>query len=394
MKVRPIDILALHLNAGRIEGNEQIYFSSILSNRSHILKSIDILVKADLLKLENSIEISLPKLTKPDLESILKKANLKKSGNKPVLIKRIIENIDYINSQNINIDLPTVYTPTTKGQELIEETGYIKHFGEPSSIISMERAQSIINNSTEKNIVDKIEYIYLFEIKRLYKDKPIPKTHLNISNNISYYFHNLADYYIAIQEYEKARKYYHLTGFISTIFYDLEILKDNHSHFYDYEGNFKVFSPTLHAYGILDVYEQLIYVHELSNEEIYELFLHDVSEYYKPDEEYSKFYIYGTILKALKENTDELSFNFKNYIETNYPYEKSKYETLYDHKDYDTTLATNLKTLLDNDVNINVEIVKETGEVYMYISQSERERIFESELIDYITNKEQNSEDN
>lgn len=221
MKVRPIDILALHLNAGRIVGNEQIHFSSILSNRSNILKSIDILVKADLLKLENSIEISLPKLTKPDLESILRKAKLKKSGLKQVLIERIIENIDYINSQNINIDLPTVYSPTKKGLELIEETGYIKHFGEPSSLISMERAQGIINNSTEKNIVDKIEYIYLFEIKRLYQDEPIPKYYHRITNNISFYFHDLADYYKSILEYEKSRKYYHLSQYISILIWKI-----------------------------------------------------------------------------------------------------------------------------------------------------------------------------
>ncbi|RTX74376.1 hypothetical protein CD117_02930 [Mammaliicoccus sciuri] len=393
MKVRPIDILALHLNAGRIEGNEQIYFSSILSNRSHILKSIEILVKADLLKLENSIEISLPKLTKPDLESILKKANLKKSGNKPVLIERIIENIAYINSQNINIDLPTVYIPTTKGQELIEETGYIKHFGEPSSIISMERAQSIINNSTEKNIVDKIEYIYLFEIKRLYQVEPIPKYYHKITNNISFYFQDLADYYKSILEYEKSRKYYHLSQHIS-IYIDLENLKIDHGHFYNYEGDLKEYSLSNMPYGLSDIYEQLIYIDELTNEQIFELFIGDISEYYTPIKEFSRFFIEGNITKVKKEDMNEVCLNFIKYLEIEYPYEKSKFETSYGHKDYDTTLATNLKTLLDNDVNINVEIVKETGEVYMYISQSERERIFESELIDYITNNEQNSEDN
>ncbi len=394
MNVRPIDILALHINVGRIVGNEQTYFSFRLSNRSDVLKSIDKLVKAELIKLENSIEISLPKLSKSDLESILKKAKLKKSGNKPVLIERIIENIDYINSQNIHIDLPTVYTPTKKGIELIEETKYIKHFGASSSIISMERAQGIINKSAEKNIEDKIEYIYLFEIKRLYKDKPIPKYHYDVTNNISYFFQELADYYKFIHEYEKSRKYYHLHGFISTIFYNLERLKDDHGYFYDYENNFKEFFSSIISYGLLDIYEQLIYIDELSNEEIFKLFINDVKEYYIPDEEFSRFYIYGTILSVKKESSDDLSLNFKNYIDTNYPYEKSKYVTSYEYKDYDTVLATNLKSLLENDIDINVEIEKETGEVYMYISQNERERIFESGLIDYITNKDGNSEKN
>ncbi|MEB8263398.1 SAP domain-containing protein [Mammaliicoccus sciuri] len=384
MKVRPIDILALHLNAGRIEGNEQIYFSSILSNRSHILKSIDILVKADLLKLENSIEISLPKLTKPDLESILKKANLKKSGNKPVLIERIIENIDYINSQNINIDLPTVYTPTTKGQELIEETGYIEHFGEPSSIISMERAQSIINNSTEKNIVDKIEYIYLFEIKRLYQVESIPKYYHKNTNNISFYFQDLADYYKSILEYEKSRKYYHLSQHIS-IYIDLENLKIDHGHFYNYEGDLKEYSLSNMPYCLSDIYEQLIYIDELTNEQIFELFIGDISEYYKPIKEFSRFFIDGNITKVKKEDMNEVCSNFIKYLEIEYPYEKPKYETSYERKNYDTVLTSNLKTLMDNNVGISVDIDMQTGGVYMYLEDSEIEKLLKIENIENLT---------
>ncbi len=381
MKVRPIDILALHLNAGRIEGNEQIYFSSILSNRSNILKSIDILVKADLLKLEKSIEISLPKLTKPNLESILKKAKLKKSGNKPVLIERIIENIDYINSQNINIDLPTVYTPTTKGLELIEETGYIKHFGEPSSIISMERAQSIINDSTEKHIVDKIEYIYLFEIKRLYQVEPIPKYYHKITNNISFYFQGLADYYKSILEYEKSRKYYHLSQHIS-IYIDLENLKIDHGHFYNYEGDLKEYSLSNMPYGLSDIYEQLIYIDELTNEQIFELFIGDISEYYKPIKEFSRFFIDGNITKVKKEDMNEVCSNFIKYLEIEYPYEKPKYETSYERKNYDTVLTSNLKTLMDNNVDISVDIDMQTGGVYMYLEDLEIEKLLKIENIE------------
>ncbi|OAO18534.1 SAP domain-containing protein [Mammaliicoccus lentus] len=384
MKVRPIDILALHLNAGRIVGNEQIHFSSILSNRSNILKSIDILVKADLLKLENSIEISLPKLTKPDLESILRKAKLKKSGLKQVLIERIIENIDYINSQNINIDLPTVYSPTKKGLELIEETGYIKHFGEPSSLISMERAQGIINNSTEKNIVDKIEYIYLFEIKRLYQDEPIPKYYHRITNNISFYFHDLADYYKSILEYEKSRKYYHLSQYIS-IYIDLENLKIDHGHFYNYEGVLKEYSISNMPYGLSDIYEQLIYIDELSNEKIFELFIDDISEYYTPNKEFSRFFIDGNITKVRKEDMNEVCSNFIKYLEIEYPYEKPKYETSYEHKNYDTVLTSNLKTLMDNNVDISVDIDMHTGGVYMYLEDSEMEKLLKIENIEDLT---------
>ncbi|UTI85158.1 hypothetical protein NIT60_14895 [Mammaliicoccus sciuri] len=163
----------------------------------------------------------------------------------------------------------------------------------------MERAQNIINNSTEKNIVDKIEYIYLFEIKRLYQVEPIPKYYHKITNNISFYFQDLADYYKSILEYEKSRKYYHLSQHIS-IYIDLENLKIDHGHFYNYEGDLKEYSLSNKPYGLSDIYEQLIYIDELTNEQIFELFIGDISEYYKPIKEFSRFFIDGNITKVKK----------------------------------------------------------------------------------------------
>lgn len=384
MKVRPIDILALHMNADRIVGNELTYYTLRLSTRSDVLKSIDKLVKAELLKLENSIEISLPKLTKPDLESILKKAKLKISGNKPDLIERIIENIDYINSQNIKINLPTVYTPTKNGVELIEKTEYIKHFGSPSPIISLERAYGIINKSTEKNIEDKIEYIYLFEINILYEEEPIPKSRHAITKNISYYFQNLADYYKSILEYENSRKYYHLSQHLN-IYSDLKSLKVDHGYFYNYEGNLNEYSITYMPYGLSDIYEQLIYIDELSNDEIFKLFIEDIAEYYTPNKEFSRFFIDGSIAKVRKEDMDEVCSNFMKYLEIEYPYKKPKYETSYEHKTYDTVLMSNLKTLMDNNVDISVDIDMHTGGVYMYLEDSEKEKLLEIENIEDLT---------
>lgn len=383
MKIEPIDISVLHTNANRLQGNEDIYAAHFrLNNRKRILKSIDKLVKANFLKLENSLEVSLPRLTKPDLESILTKAKIKKTGNKPVLVERIIENIDYINSQNIDIDLPTVYMPTAEGLELIEETKYIVHFSRGTSGLSIERAYNIIKECEEENIKDKIEYIYLYEIERLYKTKPIPKTYHDTSNNIYFYFDGLAAYYKEIEVYDKSIKYYHLAHYLFTQD-TIERLENNPNSFYNYEGELDLHFLDAMPYGMDEVYEKLLYIDELSNDELFNLYIEDVSEYYTPKEDFSRVFINHNIAKAKKNDIeiDKIVSDFKKWFVTNYPYNELKVQNSYKHKETDTVLTTNLKTLLENDVDLKVEIVKESGEVYIYIDQDERERIFESELV-------------
>ncbi|MEB6232536.1 SAP domain-containing protein [Mammaliicoccus sciuri] len=383
MKIEPIDISVLHTNANRLQGNEDIYAHFKLNNRKRILKSIDKLVLANLLKLENSLEVSLPRLTKPDLISILKKAKIKSSGNKPALIERIIENIDYINGQNIEIDLPTVYMPTAEGLELIEETKYIVHFSRGTSGLSIERAYNIIKECEEENIKDKIEYIYLCEIARLHKSKPIPKVYHDTSNNIYFYFSDLADYYKQIEEYDKSIKYYHLAQYLN-IYDTIETLENNPNSFYNYEGELDLHFLNAMPYGMDEVYEKLLYIDELSNDELFHLYIEDVSEYYTPKEDFSRVFINHNIAKAKKNDIeiDKIVSDFKKWFVTNYPYNELKVQNSYEHKETDTVLTTNLKTLLENDVDIKLEIVKESGEVYIYIDQDERERIFESELVD------------
>lgn len=384
MKIEPIDILVLHTNANRLQDKEDIYAAHFkLNNRKRILKSIDKLVQANLLKLENSLEVSLPRLTKPDLESILTKAKIKKTGTKPVLVERIIENIDYINSQNIEIDLPTVYMPTAEGLELIKETKYIVHFSRGSSVLSIERAYNIIKECESRNIKDKIEYIYLYEIERLHKTKPIPKVYHDTSNNIYFYFNGLAAYYKEIEEYDKSIKYYHLAQYLYT--YDtIERLENNPNSFYNYEGELELHFLDAMPYGMDEVYEKLLYIDELSNDELFNLYIEDVSEYYTPKEDFSRVFINHNIAKAKKNDIeiDKIVSDFKKWFVTNYPYNELKVQNSYEHKETDTVLTTNLKTLLENDVDIKVEIVKESGEVYIYIDQDERERIFKSELVD------------
>lgn len=387
MQINPIDILVLHTNANRLQEKEDIYVTHTLRNRERILKSIDKLVQANLLKLENSLEISLPRLKKTELESILTKAKIKKTGTKPVLVERIIENIDYINRQNIEIDLPTVYMPTAEGLELIKETKYIVHFSRGSSVLSIERAYNIIKECESKNVKDKIEYIFLYEIERIYKVNPFPDGYNDLKNNLNFYFRDFASYYKDIEDYSKSRKYYNLAQFLE-IYYKLKSLDNDNGCIYNYNGEFNLHFIDTMPFGMEEVYEKFLYIDELTNDELFNLYIEDVSEYYEPEEEFSRIFINHSIAKSKRNNEEinEAISDLKKYCSINYPFEEPKYKKSYSNNSFDTFLTTSLKKLLENDIDVKVEIVKETGEVYIGIDQSESKRIFETELFDKLNN--------
>lgn len=164
----------------------------------------------------------------------------------------------------------------------------------------------------------------------------------------------------------------------------IERLENNPNSFYNYKGELDLHFLDAMPYGMDEVYEKLLYIDELSNDELFNLYIEDVSEYYTPKEDFSRVFINYNIAKAKKNDIeiDKIVSDFKKWFVTNYPYSELKVQNSYEHKETDTVLTTNLKTLLENDVDIKVEIVKESGEVYIYIDQDERERIFESELVD------------
>lgn len=103
MSVNARDLLVLHTNVNRLVG-EEIFANKCLAN--------------------NDFEVSIYKKTRPELQSILKSFGIKTTGNKPELIKRIDDNYHIID----NLDLPYVYIPTKKGEEILKKTEYLTSF--------------------------------------------------------------------------------------------------------------------------------------------------------------------------------------------------------------------------------------------------------------------------
>lgn len=124
MSVNARDLLVLHTNVNRLVG-EEIFANKYLANNDfEIINSIKKLIEAKLLSTTNDFEVSIYKKTRPELQSILKSFGIKTTGNKPELIKRIDDNYHIID----NLDLPYVYIPTKKGEEILKKTEYLTSF--------------------------------------------------------------------------------------------------------------------------------------------------------------------------------------------------------------------------------------------------------------------------
>lgn len=124
MSVNARDLLVLHTNVNRLDGEEIFANKCLANNDFEIINSIKKLIEAKLLSTTNDFEVSIYKKTRPELQSILKSFGIKTTGNKPELIKRIDDNYHIID----NLDLPYVYIPTKKGEEILKKTEYLTSF--------------------------------------------------------------------------------------------------------------------------------------------------------------------------------------------------------------------------------------------------------------------------
>jgi hypothetical protein len=124
VSVNARDLLVLHTNVNRLVGEEIFANKCLANNDFEIINSIKKLIEAKLLSTTNDFEVSIYKKTRPELQSILKSFGIKTTGNKPELIKRIDDNYHIID----NLDLPYVYIPTKKGEEILKKTEYLTSF--------------------------------------------------------------------------------------------------------------------------------------------------------------------------------------------------------------------------------------------------------------------------
>ncbi|WP_219728776.1 SAP domain-containing protein, partial [Mammaliicoccus sciuri] len=143
MNLPVYDLLALHININRTEGNESNpnYFTD---NNINVMQRLKVLQENEYLTLKTDPTYSLQKLKIPELKDILRANNLKLTGKKQDLINRILDNLQSIDSNTLN--LPAVYVATDKGKDLIEKTPYVKYFLN-EYLIGLSRAHQILKSN-------------------------------------------------------------------------------------------------------------------------------------------------------------------------------------------------------------------------------------------------------
>ncbi|OIS50170.1 DNA-binding protein [Staphylococcus equorum] len=389
MNLNANDLLILHKIVTRTVDEGPYYSSYLEDNNIDIQKSIDKLIDKKILVKDNTLEINLNKIKNTKLSELLKNAGLKVAGNKNELVSRIIDNIDNVKASNEVFELPLVYTATEKGNQLLHETKYIPHF--ENNDISLPLAHKIAKNYISSSSEDKVIAIYNYEIKRLYELNPynydLQRTYEALGN---YYFRQKSDS-------ENAILYYHLSYSIN-INETFEDLKSSSYFYYDLEGNFekdrlKRKLTSYSYYEMLEIYNQLIFIDELSNERIHNLFVEDISNYYPLDEELSKKLIDYLIAVIKKDNENEqLAFaKILEFIEDNGIIDKKEVEEHYnyintleyseeDEVEDGVTFRTSLNKLIDKNLDVEVEIDVDSGELFLFLGENDVKVLVEEEL--------------
>ncbi|MFO3693017.1 SAP domain-containing protein [Staphylococcus felis] len=279
------DYLALHRNVNRIVGNEFIDNTVEINSSINLKKSIENLIDNGYLYISEEPNITLQKLKVPELKEILRNNNLKVGGNKPQLIERILENYSSIKIDN---ELPKVYKATEKGMDLIQNTNYIDHFAN-NYAISLIRATAIAQNDINSD--DKIEFIYLHEVKRLLNDNDISELNLVLHSLVIYYQKNSNDK-------DKIRQFTNISHYTS-------VLRniDDESRYYGIPVSEYVLSASQNE----KFYESLLLVDKIPPNVFVELFMKDVENFYNKTMPYTKEVAQYLVADVLKDNNTKSS---------------------------------------------------------------------------------------
>ncbi|MDU9418926.1 SAP domain-containing protein [Staphylococcus lloydii] len=380
MNLNVQDLLVLHENVNRNVGDERLNNFYLSKNNVDILSSLSKLIEEQILIKDNSLEVTLNKLIIKDLKTILKNGELTVGGTKKDLIERILNNIERIDDEYL--ELTPVYTPTAMGEKLLEETKYVVHFEWGYNNISLPQAHEIATNQIGDTHLDKVVEIYKFEINRIYKSTPIDNKLITLYRGLSEYFKRYKN------DNDSARMYYNLAYYLQ-IKITLENMESPMSSAYDVYGKFSEerFKSNLEPIHFREaIYEQLIFIEGLSNEHIYDLFTQDVSHYYDLDKKIFK-YVIDYLIAYLKKEDDKEAFSkiidlikseylipkkerdaFKYYLDEDYYREENAHRNR-------QTIKTNINKLIKEDVNIEVEIDIDTGEIVWYIEEDELKKL-------------------
>ena len=371
MSVNARDLLVLHTNVNRVVGEEIFANKCLANNDVQIMNSIKKLIEAELLTTTNDFEVSIYKKTKSELQSILKSFGMKTIGNKPDLIKRIDDNYHIID----NLNLPYVYMPTKKGEEVLRSTEYLTSFIYNYKI-SPERAYYVVENYIDENCNDKIAEIYKFEFQTKYD-----KGELNFNYGYNLELNMLIDHYKRdVKDYDNARKYSNIYLYFGLRDF-LKKLMSNYSY-YDSKGNIDLneIQNDLNRFinsSASGMYERLIYNENLSNNIMFELFKKDTQDYSDLEEQLIEKFINYVVSYVKKESRSNTLIELSKMLEKGYTIDKEKFKK--EDEYLSRYIITDINYLKNLESKIGVAIDSRNGEIHLVLDDDSLDKLIKNQ---------------
>ncbi|MCQ1429167.1 SAP domain-containing protein [Staphylococcus aureus] len=375
MSVNARDLLVLHTNVNRLVGEEIFANKCLANNDVQIMNSIKKLIEAELLTTTNDFEVSIYKKTRPELQSILKSFGIKTTGNKPDLIKRIDDNFHIIN----NLDLPYVYIPTKKGEEILKKTEYLTSFIY-SYKISLERAYYMVENYIDENCDDKVAEIYKFEFQRRYENGEF-----DFNDLYDFELNALIEHYTKkVKDYGNARKYSNIYLYLGLKGFLEKLMNDMYSY-YDNNGdiNLNKIQNALNSminHRASDIYERLIYNENLSNNIMIELFKKDTQDYSDLEEQLIEKFINHVVSYVKKESRSNTLIELSKMLEKGYTIDKEKFKK--EDENLSRYIITDINYLKNLESKIGVAIDSRNGEIHLVLDDDSLDKLIKNQKND------------
>ncbi|HGN7350671.1 TPA: SAP domain-containing protein [Staphylococcus aureus] len=375
MSVNARDLLVLHTNVNRLVGEEIFANKCLANNDVQIMNSIKKLIEAELLTTTNDFEVSIYKKTRPELQSILKSFGIKTTGNKPDLIKRIDDNFHIIN----NLDLPYVYIPTKKGEEILKKTEYLTSFIY-SYKISLERAYYMVENYIDENCDDKVAEIYKFEFQRRYENGEF-----DFNDLYDFELNALIEHYTKkVKDYGNARKYSNIYLYLGLKGFLEKLMNDMYSY-YDNNGdiNLNKIQNALNSminHRASDIYERLIYNENLSNNIMIELFKKDTQDYSDLEEQLIEKFINHVVSYVKKESRSNTLIELSKMLEKGYTIDKEKFKK--EDEYLSRYIITDINYLKNLESRIGVAIDSRNGEIHLVLDDDSLDKLIKNQKND------------
>lgn len=206
-RLTALELLVMHYIDNKSQGtvlNQNFWTDIYSTNPMKILRK---LIDDGVIVEKSDYNLTLSKLKNPKLKEILKDNGLKVAGNKPELVKRLIEN----NVDLSELYLPSVYIINDDYKEIFDETSFLTEFVHGYDV-TLDDAYHYYLSHPSKDELEILTGIYIDKLQSLMQ-----------SNNerAIYSIHSVSDsiarYYFKYHEIDKGFYYFNLANVINTI---------------------------------------------------------------------------------------------------------------------------------------------------------------------------------